>query len=68
MKKVFALILAVAMILTLSAVAFADTYNVAYLNGMDPASYLDSLQLYHDKSYTGKKAHKEPKVIVEIKE
>ena len=46
MKKVFALILAVAMILTLSAVAFADTYNVAYLiNGnLGDKSFFDSAE------------------------
>ncbi len=46
MKKVFAMILAVAMILTLSAVAFADTYNVAYLvNGnLGDKSFFDSAE------------------------
>ena len=46
MKKVFALVLAVAMILTLSAAAFADTYNVAYLvNGnLGDKSFFDSAE------------------------
>ena len=46
MKKVFAMILAVAMILTLSVTAFADEYNVAYLvNGnLGDKSFFDSAE------------------------
>ena len=44
MKKFFVLVLAVAMILSISAVAFADVYNVAYLvNGnLGDKSFFDS--------------------------
>ena len=46
MKKVFAMILALAMILTLSVTVFADTYNVAYLvNGnLGDKSFFDSAE------------------------
>ena len=46
MKKFFVLILAVAMILSISAVAFADVYNVAYLvNGnLGDKSFFDSAE------------------------
>ena len=46
MKKVFALVLALAMILAVSAVAFADPYNVAYLvNGnLGDKSFFDSAE------------------------
>ena len=46
MKKVFAMILALAMILTLSVNVFADTYNVAYLiNGnLGDKSFFDSAE------------------------